>query len=141
MPRISLSNITDPVVYGLRRVFDAMRHSLLLRIRRRGELNMRVDGNPAASSCRRRRRRRRHPGPISRLSSTCELHHAVCEIELRHAYSSRALLSNFMENEWNNENRKKNLVNRIYHAISFNLFQFAISKQYYYFAKIYVTII
>lgn len=108
MPRIFPSNITDPV-YGLRRIFDAMRHSPLPRMRRRSELNAGVDGNPAASFC--RRRRRCHPGPISQLSSTCELHHAVCEIKLRHAHSSRERTSigfygiRVVEM---NENRKEN---------------------------------
>lgn len=53
---------------------------------RRKELRVRVDRNPATPSHRRRRRR---SGPISWLSSTCELHHVVCEIELRHARHSR----------------------------------------------------
>lgn len=53
---------------------------------RRSELRVRVDRIPATPSHRPHHRcRRRHPGLISWLSSTCELHHVVCKIELQHA--------------------------------------------------------
>lgn len=85
-------------VYGLRRILDAMRHSRSQspRKRRRDELREkeekergreeRINGNPAAPS-------RHHPDPISRLSSTFELHLTVCEIQLRNVHSQKTYVT------------------------------------------------